>query len=43
MMRLPKIVEINNDNMIATAALKVINPKSDAPGNWNCCSRYSNR
>jgi hypothetical protein len=30
---LPNIVEIKSDKIIAKAALKVKNPKSEAPGN----------
>jgi hypothetical protein len=31
------------ENRIAIAALKVRNPKRDAPGNWYSFSKYSNR
>jgi hypothetical protein len=42
-MRFPKMVEIINDKIIATAALKVINPKREAPGDWCDSSKYLNK
>jgi len=37
------MVEISKDKIIAKAALNDINPKRDAPGNWNSFSKYSNK
>ena len=39
----PKIVEIKSAVIKAAADLKEIYPNNDAPVNWYCCSKYSNR
>jgi len=39
----PKTMDTISETMIAIAALKVMNSKSPAPGNWSVSSQYLNK